>query len=317
MSHQEALLSYGSARLRLTVFSLVKASDILAAYGTSAHANLNARFVCADQVCNATVKLRAPNPHRTDRKKTQCVHFVGRHRAGCNHKSAIDDINRSALAPETESARPTGKSYPTRWTEPPDEGEQGRIQRIVETPTTPDNEQELGGKRHSRKGDGVSESSSQDTEKFARQWIAWTVRERRAERLHAHWNGGGTYETAFYSLHRARANDVRAISRRIFVGCIRDALVWPSGHVLTLAESDASGEELRVFIRHKIIGRNQHGQALGGLLNQQRGLVGRQVFALGTFISTRLQSGSRPVRQLEITNYFLVYIGDQRKTSSA
>jgi hypothetical protein len=104
---------------------------------------------------------------------------------------------------------------------------------------------------------------------------------RRATRLRAPWNKGGTYDSAFFDLHQVTVQD--NISTRIFVGEIAELIHGTSGYTLVLSQRQTDGRPLWIWLRNSVRGSGSSGAMLFHQLDRKEVPQGSRIFALGRF----------------------------------
>lgn len=283
MSHHLARLTNGTGKLG-SVDGLVSIEDVEKIYSDSAQVKSTESFVCANPNCGVSVIAVIIKNQKNKRKRSPSSYFRASstpHKAGCNREVLSIEPISSKLPDGTKRARPIKAQVPTKWVAVSTE-RTIRAKKISDSTVSEKNNPHQNSGT-SKKGKGTSVSQKTAVSLFAKPWLGMSLDFRKATKLSAPWNPGGTYDSAFRELaHRPLEADNNS-ERQIYVGIIKNIRAGVSGYTLELIETHVSGAPLRIWVKNETQNSDILGADLWIRLKKGQVKLGSKLFALGEF----------------------------------
>lgn len=265
MRHDLAILTTGHPELGEAgeVISIDRVRDVLNA---APPGEIQVSFKCAD--CGVPVSPVLPLEFKRGRQRTPSPYFSATrtpHQEGCT---------REPVDRPMEEQRPAG-DVPTAWDDPSPRVSAGELAKANPLAGTRPEEHAPGSATGQRRTRLVSD--------LAHAWLKLSEAERDHTDLKAHWNEGGTYQSAFFDLSSAKEIQAEAQGERVFVGHLKRVASGGRGPSIVLQEKEHSGEELRVWVLPAALQVGLKGAQLQRELDSLAKSPAARVFVLGKF----------------------------------
>jgi hypothetical protein len=288
--HQQARLASPFPALGKAAGDLTSIEDVERNYLDSKSANAALKFVCAEPKCAVPVFAVITAIAKKKRKTSPASYF----RAGAKQKHqceklAVVTVHEGHTGSGAIPASPQRTQPPTKWIDPitASDASSGGAGFV----SSDDADATDSGRGRKTNGDGTSKGSSQRIEMFAKEWQTKTDPERKSTGLSAPWNPGGTYDSAFHTIHHWP--NVRDAPQSIFVATVRAVVVYGTGYTIELVQSSADRLALSLWIPDACLAYGTAGQALRQQIvaaaKSSALVAGHEVFALGTFAEKRIK----------------------------
>jgi hypothetical protein len=286
--HEEAILNTAHPALG-NVGDTITILDVTAVFNSTATANATTSYKCANSSCGVALTAVIVDNTKIGRKTSPSSYFraKGSHTAGCSRKSSPSASTLVAPVVIKLPANPKKSNIPAVWIDSlqPQVSSNNNKNIAINNPNSPSSNYPT--QQRSTVGAGTSKGQSQLLSKFVSAWKSMNVPTQQNTLLHAAWNTGGNYHTAFNILNYASSQDALNVGTKIHVGTVKSVFDNGSMYLISLDEKNVGGkgEDLIVSVLKSNLAGASGANLRNQLSNLSVNLPGSKffIYVLGSF----------------------------------